>query len=366
MSEFENTARDDAPGPGAIISYAREQLGISVEDLATELKLSQHKLRLIENNQFEQVGTPTFVRGYLRNASRVLQLDIAMLLEEYDAYQGHESSSSVESPEPEIVKSKRSSNKFLWLLMWLLPVILAVILSVWFFTGSSAQPESSGDAEQSSAELKTDPIKSDIAKEFAQGQSQESLLQGTLPAQERNDSDDNNVEENVEENGEEKREESDRNSLKLDVEANSATSTLGISEVKNAQEIARLSSEKIDSQAETSETGLSGNAPVNGSQTSAAQQVGVNAQDEPSQVLAEGEKQLTFDFNDSCWLQVRDATGKRLYSNTKAAGQQLRLKGVAPFRINIGNVRAVSLTVDGEAYPLQARAGRKTLALTIL
>lgn len=74
---------------------------------------------------------------------------------------------------------------------------------------------------------------------------------------------------------------------------------------------------------------------------------------------------LLFTFTGLCWLEVRDNSGRRLYSGNKTSGDSLSLNGRGPFQVRLGNASVVSLQVNGDDYPIQARSGSKTLKLMV-
>ncbi|WP_299975904.1 RodZ domain-containing protein [uncultured Pseudoteredinibacter sp.] len=321
MTGLESPVQKEIPGPGAIILYAREQLGISSEDLAAELKITKHKLSLIESNQFELAGTETFVRGYLRNAARVLQLDIDILLAEYDAYCELDSPNRDKDTQTEVVAAQsRNKSK----LILIVPLFLLLLLGFWFF-GQQEKPSqkpSLVQAQNSGVETSS----AITANNLSASRSNESLGQ----------------------------------SMESGAGANEQATA-----IKNTSlEVKTPNTEPAE--ASTEAAIVESPSPIKDTVVSAEPNISTEVSpDTAVTALSDGEQSLVFTFTDSCWLQVRDATGRRLFSNTKQAGQELRLQGQAPFRMNFGNVRAVSLTIDGEAVPLQAKAGRKTLAVTI-
>jgi len=75
--------------------------------------------------------------------------------------------------------------------------------------------------------------------------------------------------------------------------------------------------------------------------------------------------QLDFNFKDDCWLEVRDKTGRRIFSNSKAAGESLSLQGQVPFSVRLGNVHAVEIKFNGANVKLKPNEFRKTLKLII-
>ncbi|MCL2590459.1 MAG: DUF4115 domain-containing protein [Betaproteobacteria bacterium] len=69
------------PTPWDVLRRAREARGESLNDIARTLKLSAHQLEALENGRFDVLPGPTFVRGFLRNYARYLDIPPEPLLE---------------------------------------------------------------------------------------------------------------------------------------------------------------------------------------------------------------------------------------------------------------------------------------------
>ena len=94
-------------------------------------------------------------------------------------------------------------------------------------------------------------------------------------------------------------------------------------------------------------------APVRGV-TSAREPGGQAPEDEP--VAVDDELLLIFDADS--WVEVRDAQGQRLLTRTGKAGQQLRLRGRAPFDVRLGYAPGVRIEYNGR--PFAGPAARKS------
>jgi cytoskeleton protein RodZ len=70
-------------GPGRLIRQARERAGLSVEELAAQLKLSRPTLEALERDDFATLNEPVYVRGYYRKCAKALALSEAELLAAY-------------------------------------------------------------------------------------------------------------------------------------------------------------------------------------------------------------------------------------------------------------------------------------------
>ena len=71
------------------------------------------------------------------------------------------------------------------------------------------------------------------------------------------------------------------------------------------------------------------------------------------EVYAEVPGQLIFEFKGRCWAEVRDVTGKAHIIGEKRAGYRRVIESnLGPFKVTLGDVRMVELTLNGEPYDL--------------
>lgn len=67
--------------PGKVLAAARNEKGLSVMDVARSLRLSARQIEAIEAEEFDKLPGMTFIRGFIRNYAKLLQLDPEPLLE---------------------------------------------------------------------------------------------------------------------------------------------------------------------------------------------------------------------------------------------------------------------------------------------
>ena len=72
-------------GCGAALRSAREQAGLSVQDVSQRLKMPARVLQALEAGQWDQSGGAVFVRGQLRSYGRLLKVDVEPFLQQADA-----------------------------------------------------------------------------------------------------------------------------------------------------------------------------------------------------------------------------------------------------------------------------------------
>lgn len=80
-----NEATQSAVSPGTLLREERERAGLTVEAMADKLNLRRGFLLALEEDRFDALPGPTFVRGYLRNYARALKLDEKRVLALFEA-----------------------------------------------------------------------------------------------------------------------------------------------------------------------------------------------------------------------------------------------------------------------------------------
>ncbi|MGD9787788.1 MAG: helix-turn-helix domain-containing protein [Sulfuricellaceae bacterium] len=68
---------------GTLLRQARENSGFSVVEIARQLKLGARQIEALEEDDFDKLPGPTFVRGFIRNYAKLLQIDPSPILDAY-------------------------------------------------------------------------------------------------------------------------------------------------------------------------------------------------------------------------------------------------------------------------------------------
>ena len=75
-------AFETAAGAGERLRHAREASGQTIDEVAARLRMSSQVLRSLEDEQWQRLGAPVFVRGQLRSYARLLGVDVSGVLEQ--------------------------------------------------------------------------------------------------------------------------------------------------------------------------------------------------------------------------------------------------------------------------------------------
>ena len=101
--------------PGAFLSAARNKIGLSVADVARSLRLSVRQIEAIEADDFDRLPGKTFLRGFVRNYAKLLNVDPEPLLEacQHTAIQPQGQSHAISVPPGEVeISAPRSQRTF--------------------------------------------------------------------------------------------------------------------------------------------------------------------------------------------------------------------------------------------------------------
>lgn len=360
-------AQSQAGGVGALLKQSREQRGLTTAEVASQLRLKVSLIEQIEAEQWDPAVSATFIRGYLRAYAKLLKLPEHEILANFElqaAYLRHQA-------KPMHSFSNKASldavdNRFM-LASYLLIVLLIGLFLVWFWQTHlidaepvTALPELSVTDSSSVAVENTTTLNSAVTPEPA-------ITAAELNTAELAKSD-------VENSAPEK---SEPDTAKPDA-GESGAQTLPASAADHHPQVAETATSpaadaaattaaaELQQQAQaatagdtTTASGTGATAPVT-AESNTANPAANTAGD-----TAVGNGILSLQFSAECWLEVTDATGKRLAYGTRQAGQTERLTGTAPFKVLLGNAAAAKVQLNDVAVDLSGYAAGRVARLTL-
>ncbi|HEX7237262.1 MAG TPA: RodZ domain-containing protein [Gammaproteobacteria bacterium] len=138
MGEGEQPSEPAAPPPPATLGErlraARLAQDLTVEQLATELRIEAKQLHALEENRFEQIGVPVFVKGYLKQYGTRLGLDVADLLA---LYYEQTTLADVQIRPNRTIKLRDERQITSWVLAAIVLLTVIVGLAAWWWNGGS-------------------------------------------------------------------------------------------------------------------------------------------------------------------------------------------------------------------------------------
>ncbi|MCS4273804.1 MULTISPECIES: cytoskeleton protein RodZ [Raoultella] len=293
----------EANTTGTRLRNAREQLGLSQQAVAERLCLKVSTVRDIEDDKAPADLASTFLRGYIRSYARLVRIPEEELLPMM-AKQAPIRAAKV-APMQSFSLGKRRKKRDGWLMSftWLVLFVVIGLSGAWWWQDHKAQQEEiTTMADQSTAELNAG--------------------------------------------------DSGSQSIPLD---NGADNTAP--DVANSAPV-DTSAAPTPAPAAPAATAANNNAVVAPSQAQVDTAAGAAVPasplptDQANVTAAAAAQDLVLNFSADCWLEVSDATGKKLFSGLQRKGGNLNLSGQAPYKLKIGAPAAVQIQYLGKPVDL--------------
>jgi len=291
---------------GAVLQAAREAKKLSQQDVSDSLRYSVKQIDALEHDAFELLPDAMITRGFIRNYARLLEIDSAPLLDIYRQLSPAQSPSllAVNSSMQPVQLTKDDKP---WLTYILGSILVLFFLLAWFVyieylpQQSKEQDEA---AQQVAAPVMETPADTQESAEVALPEA--TLPEPALPAAERQFAEDA-------------------------VSSPDAGATQPASNTQPA---------------------VQANTPVQPAAT-----VPAPAKSEPQakpepQAPAGALRKVNLSVTDKTWVRVSDKAGQILYEATLNAGDTQSLSFQAPFNVVIGNAKAATVNVSGQALDL--------------
>ena len=314
---------------GAVFRVARDDVGMTRDEVADALHLDVAAVAAIEDGRFEALPVRPFVRGYIRNYARILGLDADDLARRFDA-------ADVDCAEPNSIGLRpRVSRKselalrplalgYAAIVAILLIALGAVLWSAWrvqdwqfpFLADDSVAP----------------PTETDTTPPSATGSPASPPTVSPWPSVA-----DNAVVDALPDEGA---------ALASPVEP-SAGEREG--EPLASEEPLAPVAAAVDVEPGPVDAGEDASGPAD-EVTAEAALVGARV-DRPARNGRVGE--LTVVFDGESWVSVDDATGTRLYGDLGRSGRTISVEGPVPLTVLVGNALAVRIEFDGEPVDLE-------------
>ncbi|NOX92610.1 MAG: helix-turn-helix domain-containing protein [Gammaproteobacteria bacterium] len=305
-----NPEKDTLPlQPGDRLRLARESRDLSIEDVATRLKLDVGKISALEQGDIAGFAAPVFAAGYLRAYARLLELSEAEVLADFD---------ELTSMQEQVIDPAPTGNN------------------------ETCGKMTSGISSQFSLRDKSSGNhlgKAGLASVFIVG-----LVYFLWPVNEG--------------------EQTDAVSSKINTRLTEQAVEMAVPSLEVVTE------EKVG---DTQATEIQSPVAEHVVETGQSEWVSPEMPAEPvvvpeveTETLAAGlSSELVLIFNSDSWAEVQDAQGQRLVYHLGKSGTRSVVKGIAPFMVQLGYVQGVDILYNGVPYDLSKYANRRSVRLRI-
>lgn len=293
-------ARESA---GARLTAERRNLGLSLGDIARQLKLSVRQVEALERDDYASFAGPVFVRGFLRNYAKLLSLDPDALIAAASP-----SPAAVSAPPPPVEEERQTaanperSRRILTSIVIVALVVIAIVL----LASNAARDRRVDVAGNDTPALQPPPAGGPVA----QSEPPPTTSAPAAPPPEA-----------------------------------------AVAQQKPASPLA------IETPAPSGVQ--SSNAPPTSPQpmTAAPSSAPSNAAELPAKarilVSGTGPAQVRIVFEGDSWVEVRDASGTTIFSRLNTAGTERLIRGNPPLSLVVGNASSVKLLYHEKPVDLQ-------------
>lgn len=289
--------------PGRRLREAREAAGVSREEVAGQMRLNERLVKALEEDDYSTFPSATFVSGYLRSYARILGLPEEDFVKPVNE--------SIEPPTlVSTIGSKAqvsSSDLPVKMVTYLLVIVVMVSVSMWWLSqrekSTTQQPDVAGDVVQSDGSVNLSLPQNDSGAE---------ATPDTEP--------------------------------QPGTSTDSAESDSAGTDIAQAEEPA--ASTDSTPPAEQSEEAAT-EAPQAVAETDTVEQESAT----PPPLTADiPTSKLELRYQADSWTEVTDNAGRRLVYGLIKAGQDLTVRGEAPFRIFLGYAPGVMVYYNNDLF----------------
>jgi len=124
---------------GEILRKRREELGLDLRTIADTLKIRYDYLKAIEDETLEMIPAEIYLKGYILEYSKILNIDQKTIMDAYAAQTSHFRSEKEKNKGQEMLKKRRFKLAYL-----LFPVVLGLLIIIVSSIQFSSSPEKTG------------------------------------------------------------------------------------------------------------------------------------------------------------------------------------------------------------------------------
>ncbi len=313
--------------PGETLRQARESNGWTVAEVALKLNLTATSLSNLEAGAFDKLPGHTFARGYIRAYAKLLGMDQASLVHEFDVITGTDAHGSNVHSLGRIEEPVRVSHTILRGVSLLL--LLAVIGGGFFWWQDQTSMRAKDligltpehvEVEGADGKTQIHPLDEPEDQAVAQAKVEDEVAAQPEPEQ-----------------------------------AGITVLALPATPATPATPSAMPAASAPAAAVVPHSTAATPTAPVAAPVTSPA----------TSTEAVAGAGKVTISYTADCWTQVTDGAGKVLFGGLKRKGETLDVSGKAPLSLRLGYARGAQVTYNGQPVDVAPFTSGETARLKL-
>ena len=311
--------------PGDTLRQARESNGWSLAEVALKLNLTSTSLANLEAGAFDKLPGHTFARGYIRAYAKLLGIDQAVLVQEFDQFTGTDAQGSNVHGLGRIEEPTRVSHTILRIVSLLLLIAVVGGGFVWWQDQTS----------QRNKDLTSNAMEH-VEVESADGTTQihpldepedQAVVEGQAAPQ------------------------APATAEQPAPDAGTAPAAVPAPAVPTAPAAPVAQAPAVPTPAPATPAPAAPAAPAMSPPTT------------PALIAGDGRVQITFIAD--CWTQVTDGNGKVLFSGLKRKGDTLDQGGKPPLTLRLGFARGAQVAYNGQPVDVAPFTSGETARLKL-
>jgi len=270
---------------GDLLINARNAAALSQADIAEQLNLSIRIIKALEADEYDDLPEPTYIRGYLSNYARVVDINDVDLIKLYaDQY----------CSEPVVEVNRKTKQSYdpaiLWSTAAVLSILVGLVITWWFETNQI--PEQGIELVNNAVVVNNEIVNNSLSDTSLTNNDQELIANG------------------------------DNKNITQATQESSVNSHLEEDEQSTSNVIEVITADQHKAMEEASRN--------------------------PTLVSSmEGAQVLTVTYVEKSWTEIRDADSNTLMQGLIEPGVVRNLSGKPPFEIFLGNAPGVVIEVNG-------------------
>ena len=324
---------------GSVLQRARLAKRLQIDDVSTRLRFKPGVIQALENNNLEALGAPVFVRMYLLRYAQLLDLPEHEILARYKSL-------GLDEPPPLRVHRSIKPQTKTSDLRWLGYPVVFIVLGWLIWTGSqqisidpllskfglldASTPDEAAVEVSATGSAGSDPVLMDPGANLIDESTE--LTSPVIAS--------DNTQPIILENA---------------LDGPAATPPTAISTAGNdtSNELPDAGSPPSAETILTSDN--SDNAPPetllnadNEADLVLSSEEAITETEQLSPATLNDKHELTLEFSDDCWVEIKDGNGERLVYGIVKANEVRTVSGMLPFSVKLGNAHAAHLKLNGQ------------------
>ena len=318
--------------PGEYLSQAREKYGLSVEDVATELNLTETQICSLEDNRFGDLPGKTYILGYMKAYAKLVGCKEAELFRNFELQEDI----TIRGLKP-VVRESRTRGRYKKLLSLLVIAAAGGLIFLWW--QSRDRPEvislQVGPGQQQDVQIispQPDNVQNVSNGSSAAGESGAGAVRTATGSG------------------------SDTRAFEEQLQAQIAAEVQSLTQAQEQEQDARSGPEVGDTVRDIGGTPEA--EPVPATEIAVAEPL-VEDPTPSMKIKKQAENSGTgrtvkLEFSATSWVDMRDAEGQRLLYENVNQGRQVSVEGKPPFSVFLGNAGGVAIEYDGKPFDFSA------------